>query len=379
MRVLIDGVRLTKKPAGVIDITISIINSLARNFSNYEIIVVTHNEIHPEVSSQLLTNQNVKLLIKKSFLFPDIGLYWSLFKINSIIKKLKPDIFIAPNSLVSPLFFPKKIKVLIFIHDLVYLLYPDSMNLITKIQMRLFQKFSINKANYIWTNSHYTKELLETHFFTETRNKKIFTGSGINSNLLSFEGIAELVDNKFAFSKSKYILFVGTLEPRKNIPFLLELFGRLKLTNYHLVIVGNRGWGRLENKIQTIINQSNYPKNRIHFTGFVDLIDLVSIYKNASLFISTSLNEGLGLPQLEAMALGVPVITPANSAMKEVVSGAGITLESWDYEDWNLAIEEVLTNREFYIKRGFERAEVYNWDIVIQRFNNEILSLIQKH
>lgn len=379
MRVLIDGVRLTKKPAGVIDITISIINSLARNFSNYEIIVVTHNEIHPEVSSQLLTNQNVKLLIKKSFLFPDIGLYWSLFKINSIIKKLKPDIFIAPNSLVSPLFFPKKIKVLIFIHDLVYLLYPDSMNLITKIQMRLFQKFSINKANYIWTNSHYTKELLETHFFTETRNKKIFTGSGINSNLLSFEGIAELVDNKFAFSKSKYILFVGTLEPRKNIPFLLELFGRLKFTNYHLVIVGNRGWGRLENKIQTIINQSNYPKNRIHFTGFVDLIDLVSIYKNASLLISTSLNEGLGLPQLEAMALGVPVITPANSAMKEVVSGAGITLESWDYEDWNLAIEEVLTNREFYIKKGFERAEVYNWDIVIQRFNNEILSLIQKH
>lgn len=376
MRILIDGVRLTNKPAGVIDITVSIITALARNFPNYKIIVVTHNKLHPEISLQLGSAKNITVIIRKTIIFQNTGLYWSLFKINTIVKQLKPDIFIAPNSLISPLFFPKKIKVLIFVHDLVYLLYPESMNLITKIQMKLLQRYSIKRANYYWTNSIYTKNLLETYFSKEVRNKKIFSGSGINSKLLSFREDGELDHNKFAFSKSNYLLFVGTLEPRKNISFLLELFGQLKYSDLHLVIVGNKGWGKAEKTFESIINQVNYPKKRVHFTGFVELMDLASIYKNALLFISTSLNEGLGLPQLESMALGIPVITPNNSAMKEVVTGAGITVESWDFEDWNLAIEDILKNRGFYISRGYDKIQKYNWDDVVNEFHKEILSLI---
>lgn len=376
MRILIDGVRLTNKPAGVIDITISIITALARNFPNHKIIVVTHNKLHPDIALQLESTENVAIIIHKTIFFQNIGLYWSLFKVNSLVKQLKPDIFISPNSLISPLFFPKKIKVLIFVHDLVYLLYPESMNLITKIQMKLLQRYSIKRANYLWTNSIYTKNLLEAYFSKEVRNKKIFSGSGINSKLLSFREDSELDHNKFVFSKRNYLLFVGTLEPRKNISFLLELFGQLKYSDLHLVIVGNKGWGKEEKIFQSIINQVNYPKNRVHFTGFVELMDLASIYKNALLFISTSLNEGLGLPQLEAMALGIPVITPNNSAMKEVVTGAGITVESWDFEDWNLAIEEILKNREFYINRGYDKIQKYNWDDVVNEFHKEILSLI---
>lgn len=379
MRILIDGVRLTNRPAGVINITISIINALSRNFPDYEIIVVTHNELHCDVTSQIEDNKNIKIIVERTIIFKSIGLFWSLFKINSIIRRLQPDLFIAPNSLLSPFCFPKNIKVAIYIHDLVYLLYPESMNLITKIQMNVLQNFSIKRANIYWTNSKYTKEQLELFFPNDIKNKSIFSGSGINSNFLSATSLQKLDSDKYIFHDKKYMLFVGTQEPRKNILFLLQLFAEISDKDYHLVIVGNKGWGQFENSIVTILNQKNYPKNKLHFTGYVDLSDLIVIYKNASLFISTSLNEGLGLPQLEAMALGVPVISPDNSAMKEVVSGAGITVKSWDINDWNASIDEITSNREFYIIKGYERVLCYDWDKVINDFNKEILMKVKQN
>jgi len=378
MKIVIDGVRLTKRPAGVIDITISIINSLSRNFPKYEIIVLTHNSLHQEVESQLEKNSNVHILIEKTFLFQSKGLYWSLFKINSLIKKINPDLFIAPNSLLSPIFFPKKIKVLLYIHDLVYLLYPDSMSFITKIQMKTLQKYSINRADIFWTNSEYTKNQLNIFFSDKIRNKFIFSGSGINS--LFFKEFKNLYFdyNKFSFLDKKYILFVGTQEPRKNILFLLKLFLELKDKNYHLVIVGSKGWGRLTENINSIISKEEYPIDKLHFTGYVDKTDLISIYKCAAVFISTSFNEGLGLPQLEAMSLGIPVISPDNSAMKEVVSGAGITVQGWEIETWIESIEKIEKNRDYYIRKGHERISHYNWDKVISSFNNDVLLNINK-
>ncbi len=373
MRILIDGVRLTNRPAGVIDITISIINALSRNFPFYEIIVITHNELHLDVVAQIETNNNIKIIIEKTTWLQSIGLYWSLFKINSIINRLQPDLFIAPNSLISPFFFPKNIKVVIYIHDLVYLLYPDTMNFITMLQMKLLQKFSINRANYFWTNSNYTKKQLELFFPDDMNFKTIFSGSGINHNFLNNTSFHKLDSNKYKFHDKKFLLFVGTQEPRKNILFLLQLFSEIRDKDYHLVIVGNNGWGQFKKNLDTIISQKNYPKDRLHFTGYVTLADLIAIYKNASLFISTSLNEGLGLPQLEAMALGVPVISPDNSAMKEVVTGAGITVKSWNIDDWNAGINEIINNREFYIKKGYERALLYNWDKAVVDFNNKII------
>jgi glycosyltransferase involved in cell wall biosynthesis len=373
MRILIDGVRLTNRPAGVIDITINVVNALSRNFPNYEILVITHNELHVDVASQIENNKNIKFIIEKSFWFQSIGLYWSLFKVNSIIKRLQPDLVIAPNSLLSPFFFPKNIKVAIYIHDLVYLLHPESMNLITRLQMNILQKFSIKRADFFWTNSIYTKEQLELFFPNELMHKPTFSGSGINANFLNNSFVHSLNSNVYAFHDKKYLLFVGTQEPRKNILFLLQLFAELRDKEYHLVIVGNKGWGQLQKSIDLIINQAKYPKNRLHFTGYVELIDLFAIYKHASLFISTSLNEGLGLPQLEAMALGVPVISPDNSAMKEVVTGAGITVKTWNIQDWQTGIDEIALNRDFYIKKGYERVLLYNWDKVVMDFNDKIL------
>lgn len=378
MKILIDGVRLTNKPAGVIDITISIINSLSRNFPEYQILVLTHNELSRDVENELEKNNNIKIIIEKTLFFQSIGLYWSLFKINSIIKRINPDIFLAPNSLISPFFFPKKIKVLIYIHDLVYLLYPETMSFITKIQMKMLQRYSIKRADFFWTNSEYTKNELKTFFYKETKNKLIFSGSGINSLFLKENKDHVLDYKKYTFLGKKYILFVGTQEPRKNITFLLKIFSEIKNRDYHLVIVGSKGWGKLKDSINEIIYTDNYPIEKLYFTGYVDKMDLISIYKFAFVFISTSLNEGLGLPQLEAMSMGIPVISPDNSAMKEVVSGAGITVETWNISDWIEAIIKIEKDRSFYVKMGYERILDYNWDEIILRFNNDVLLNIKR-
>jgi glycosyltransferase involved in cell wall biosynthesis len=201
----------------------------------------------------------------------------------------------------------------------------------------------------------------------------IFSGAGINTSFLHNKTIYKLDSDEYIFHNKKYFLFVGTQEPRKNILFLLQLFAEIKHKDYHLVIVGSKGWGQFKKNIDAVISQKNYPADRLHFTGYVELADLIRIYKHASLFISTSLNEGLGLPQLEAMALGVPVISPDNSAMKEVVSGAGITVKSWDFNDWNTAIDEIVSNRNFYIEKGYDRVLNYNWDKVVIDFDKKIL------
>ena len=373
MRILIDGIRLTKKPDGVINITICIINALCLNFPNYELIILTNNKLHPDVASQLSNSENIIIVIKKTFLLKNTGLYWSLFKLNSLIKKYKADFFLEPNSIIYPFFFPKKTKLILYIHDLVYLLYPKSMSIITKMNMKLLQSYSIKRADYFWVNSNYTKSELLKYFKNQVKDKLIFTGSGINHDFtISSKKYSSKVDD-FQFINRKYILFVGTQEPRKNITFLLNLFSQIKDESYNLVIVGSNGWGKSNTNIQNIINSSNFPNDRVFFTGYVDNNQLIRIYRSAYIFISTSLNEGLGLPQLEAMSQGVPVISPCNSAMEEVVSGAGVTIKSWDIKDWINGINEIEKNRFYYINKGLERVKKYDWDEIVLNFDMRIL------
>ena len=95
--------------------------------------------------------------------------------------------------------------------------------------------------------------------------------------------------------------------------------------------------------------------------------DLVRLYQQVALFVSTSLNEGFGLPQLEAMCCGCPVISPHNSAMIEIVEGAGETVKGWNHQQWIDTIERVVTHREEYIRRSYQRAEQFQWDEIVAR------------
>ncbi len=134
--------------------------------------------------------------------------------------------------------------------------------------------------------------------------------------------------------------------------------------DFSLLIVGAKGWGT-DNNFAKLIPE-NILSEAVRFSGFIPSEELISIYSTADAYVSTALNEGFGLPQLEAMCCGCPVVSPHNSAMIEIVSGAGETIEGWDKQEWINTILKVCDNREFYISRGLQRAMDYEWNNVIE-------------
>jgi glycosyltransferase involved in cell wall biosynthesis len=165
----------------------------------------------------------------------------------------------------------------------------------------------------------------------------------------------------------RFILYFGTLEPRKNIVGLIRAFELLKEKNkdfddFYLVVAGGRGW--LDKNIFKKAKQSKFA-DQIIFTGFVAPEDKVYFYNLAKLFVYPSFFEGFGFPPLEAMACGVPVVTSNTSSLPEVVGDAALMVDPYDIEELSWAMEQVVSDNELnreLARRGLERAKMFSWD-----------------
>lgn len=163
----------------------------------------------------------------------------------------------------------------------------------------------------------------------------------------------------------KYVLYVGTIEPRKNLPRLIAAFGRTQAEHpdCHLVLAGPEGWmmnGALEKE-----TTAAHLTGKVHYLGFVPQADLPGIYSLATLFAFPSLHEGFGLPLLEAMACGVPVMTSDCSAMPEVSGAAAYLVNPNSVESMADGLNALLNSaarREWQIEQGFARAEQFSWE-----------------
>jgi glycosyltransferase involved in cell wall biosynthesis len=164
-----------------------------------------------------------------------------------------------------------------------------------------------------------------------------------------------------------FILYFGTLEPRKNLVGLIqsyEIFRRQTGSDkkYSLVLAGNSGW--LCDDIFVQARKSDFAQDII-FAGFVDPADKIYLYNLASLFVYPSFFEGFGFPPLEAMACGVPVICSHTSSFPEVVSQAALTVDPYNFDEIAWAMKEVLTDKELgqdLVKDGLIRAKNFSWD-----------------
>jgi glycosyltransferase involved in cell wall biosynthesis len=159
----------------------------------------------------------------------------------------------------------------------------------------------------------------------------------------------------------QFILYEGNIEPRKNLIRLFRAFAQLDVP-HKLVIVGAKGW-----KYQPIfdeVRRLGIGKD-ILFTGFVDDVDLPSVYAMADAFVFPSLYEGFGLPPLEAMAAGCPVVCSGTTSLPEVVGNAAILINPYDVQEIATAMKEVLSNarlRDDMICAGKKRAKQFSWD-----------------
>ena len=175
---------------------------------------------------------------------------------------------------------------------------------------------------------------------------------------------------RYGFERGRYLLAVGTLEPLKNLERLLDAFRRMPAglrRAYPLVLVGDRGWHN-EALLQRI--ESLRAQGELHWPGYVSEQDLPSLYAGAAGFAYPSLYEGFGLPVLEAMASGVPVLTSNRASLPEVAGDAAMFVDPEDVADIARSLERLLTDagwREGAAQRGLARSRAFTWEACVDR------------
>jgi len=300
-------------------------------------------------------------LIKWPFLF------WTHFRFPFELRRDKPDIFFTPIQTV-PFFLPK-CKIIVTIHDIAFLKFPNDFTFKDRLKLSFHTKRAVKKAEKIIVPSQATKDdIIEYYKIDPEKIEVIYHGFASNRPTATGQQPA-----------NKYILFVGIIQPRKNIQGLIEAFEKIheckKIheyeTNTHefsannnikLVIVGGKGW--LWKKVFEKAEKSKY-KEDIIFTGQVSSKKLLELYQNAEVFVLPSFYEGFGLPILEAMASGVPVIAGNNSSMIEIVGGAGILINSYEPEEIAEAIKKIIQDKNFkqkLIEKGLKQAKKFRWE-----------------
>jgi len=273
----------------------------------------------------------------------------------------------------NPHFFNSSVgancKKIVTFHDLSFKYYPEHFSW----RKRLWHNFFVNpkkeakKADKIIAVSESTKQdLVDLYGIDEKKVKVIYSGVGEEFGKFPISNFQFPIIRKKYNLPEKFILYFGTIEPRKNIAGLIRAFELLKKNkNYndlYLVIAGAKGWA-FKNIFKTA-KKSKYA-GQIIFTGFVDPQDKVYLYNLALLFVYPSFFEGFGFPPLEAMACGVPVITSNNSSLPEVVGDAALMINPFDVDELAWAMEEILSDdglRQELIARGLERVKLFPWD-----------------
>lgn len=231
------------------------------------------------------------------------------------------------------------------VHDLVPVLFPDTMTPWSRLYARATTSRVLEAADVIVVPSHDTAHDLTSHLGVSADRIRV-VWNGVDPVFFS-EPRAE------SPITGPYVLFVGTPEPRKNLPRLVEAMASLRAQGlpHRLVVAGGGGWGHVRLDPQAV-----------HIVGRVSDSDLLALYAHADCLALPSLHEGFGLPAAEAMAAGTPVVAGARGALPEVVGNAGVLVDPYDVNAIASGIESAIADRERLAAAGRARAAQFSWD-----------------
>ncbi|MEO0117361.1 MAG: glycosyltransferase family 1 protein [candidate division WOR-3 bacterium] len=286
------------------------------------------------------------------------GSFWFQTEGKRFIQKDKIDVFFGSCDIL-PLGLSKEVKKVLVVHDLIFVLYPETMANYNRFVHKLFFAKSIRASDAIIAVSQATKMDIVRHFQVES--KKIFViHEGVKEIFFSPEK-EKILNLRHRYGLLKpYILNVGTLEPKKNHIILLKAFKKLKV-DWDLVIIGKKGW-KSESFFSTL--KELKLSERVKILGYLPAEDLPLFYAGAEIFVFPSLYEGFGLPVLEAMACGTPVICSNVSSLPEIGGDAVLYFNPHSVEELVSQIERLIGDSELREKlkeRGIERAKKFSW------------------
>ena len=374
IRVLTRGTR-----TGIEEYTLNLLSCLLAQNKNVKF-KLFYNAFHKtQLNYEWAKLPNVEITeyrIPNRFLFLSAR-YLNQPKIDHLLSGV--DLFFNPHFFITPL--SKECHYAITFHDLSFEYYPE----LFSTRKRYWQYFLMNikkeakRADKLIVVSKSTKEdIMGLYGIPENKIRLIYSGINSKFRKIKIKDEDKLNLNKKYCLPEKFILYFGTLEPRKNLIGLIKAYEIFRLnyksaSDYKLVIAGAPGW--LYQKIYKTAKKSIFS-NDIIFTGYIEEKDKLYLYNLASLFVYPSFFEGFGFPPLEAMACGIPVITSNISSLPEVVGDAGIIIDPYNLNDLAFAIKETIYDinlRNYLISRGFEQVNKFSWERCAEKTMNFLL------
>lgn len=355
MNIIINALGPSKVKAGIGNYITNLISELALlDLENkYIIYASAKNKQFYETSNRNFIVKDIGIMGRNKFL----RILWEqlVLPIKSLI--IRADILFSPG-FVCP--FIKTSKNVLVIHDMTFFSHPQVHTFFKRIYFPFMIKRSIARSEKIISVSYNTKnEILK--YSTAIKDDIVVTHLAAN-NISNIE-----IGDEKGFLEKKYningdfLLFVGMIEPRKNINLIIEALEEINDSEIKFVVVGQKGW-----MIKDLYEKISEKKleDRILFTGFVPDDELQIFYKNAKIFLYPSLYEGFGIPVLEAMSAGCCVITSNISSLPEVAGDAAILINPTKVEELKDAIDLLLSNdnlRNELIIKGFENCKKFSW------------------
>ncbi|MDL1969854.1 MAG: glycosyltransferase family 4 protein [Candidatus Desulfofervidaceae bacterium] len=263
------------------------------------------------------------------------------------------DILFCPAN-IAPVWKCPRTKLVVTVHDLSFISFPYTFSRKFQLYYKALIPYELKTADIVITVSNYIKSEI-INKFNIPRNKIFAIPLGVNIDFLRIPPTSK---------KENYLLFLGSLNPRKNIKGVIEAFSRLlNRIPHQLLIVGGRfDIFKNDKKIYKLIK--SIPADRIKLKGHLRDKEIIELYRKAGLFIFPSLYEGFGLPPLEAMACGCPVVVSNAASLPEVCGDAAYYVDPYDVDSIAEGIYKVLTDenlRQSLIQRGLERAKLFSW------------------
>jgi glycosyltransferase involved in cell wall biosynthesis len=291
---------------------------------------------------------------------PFLYMAWYGFSLKRLLNKIKPDIFVGTNGMI-PLNI--QTKTLSVIHDLNFEHHPEHLpKIIRKYYCKYFPKFATNADRIASVSEFSKKDIVDTYKIDSNKIDVVYNGPNKKFKPIPQEEKTE-IKNKYSEGKS-FFLFVGTLHPRKNLVNLFKAFDEFKTqskSDFKLLIVGRKMWWTDE--IETTFQSLKFKKEII-FSGRLPEDELYKITASAHALTYVPIFEGFGIPLVEAMSCGVPVITSNVTSMPEVVENAGILVDPFSVDAISKAMLTIASNEELrkeLIEKSKLQATKFSW------------------
>jgi glycosyltransferase involved in cell wall biosynthesis len=283
------------------------------------------------------------------------------------------DLFHSPDFVLPPV--RAGIPTILTVHDLSFLHYPETFTPSLVKYLNSVVPWSVERATHILADSEATKDdLINLWRVGEEKVTVLYSGVSGRFRPVTDKKVLSAVRQKYDIGDAPYLVSVSTLQPRKNFQMLIRAFKPVAAQLPHnLIIAGGKGW-LYEAMLAEVAKQG--LEGRVKFIGFVADGDLPALYSDSALMVFPSLYEGFGLPLLEAMACGVPVLSSDASCLPEVAGDSAVLLPPTDQAAWTQTMIELLNNpaqRGRMVAAGFLQAREFTWKKAAQ----ELLEIYQ--